>query len=81
LFLLLQLAVYLPTLLIGGIALPSALRLLRIDTSISDLLIPVLTVGFFLAARALIITGLWRAVEQQLATTAVELDAIAGLAV
>lgn len=81
LFLALQLAVYLPTLLIGGIALPRAFNLLQIDPGIGDLLIPVLTVGFFLTARALIITGLWNAVEQQLATTAVELDAVAGLAV
>lgn len=80
-FVALQVAVYLPTLLLTTYALPNTLHLVGIDPQIASLLIPLLMVGFFLALRELIISALWHAVEQQLTTTAVELDAVTGLAV
>lgn len=76
LFLALQLGVYLPTLLLGVYALPGAFDLLGVEPKVSGILIPVLLVGFFVALRELVITGLWRAVRQQLTTSPVELDAV-----
>ncbi len=81
LFLLLQLGVYLPTLLFGGFALPNTFSLLGIDSRISDLVIPLLIVVFFIVLREVIITGLWNVVKQQLSATTVELDAITRVAV
>lgn len=81
LVLVLQLGVYVPTLLLGIYALPNTLQLLGIDPLLSNLLIPLLLVGFFMALRVTIITGMWRAVQQHLTTTAVELDALTRVAV
>ena len=80
LFLALQMTVYLPTLLFGVLALPGTFHLLGIDPLLADVLIPLLLVAFFAALREVILYGLWHAVEQQLSTTALELDAITGLA-
>lgn len=80
-FVVMQIVVYLPTLLLTVYALPNTLNLLGSDPLLSSLLIPLLMISFFLALRGLIITALWHAVEQQLTTTALELDAITGLAV
>ncbi len=80
LFLALQLAVYGPTLLFGLFALPSTFALIGFAPLITDLLIPLLLLGFFVALRETIINGLWHLVQQQLTTDAVELDAISGLA-
>lgn len=76
LFVALQFAVYLPTLLLAVYALPSTFQLLRLDPNLGGLLMPVLLVGFFIVMRSLIINGMWRAVEQRLSTTAMELDAL-----
>ncbi|HVU11574.1 MAG TPA: hypothetical protein VHD90_09860 [Phototrophicaceae bacterium] len=80
LFLTLQLAVYGPTLLFGLFALPSTFTLIGFAPLVSDLLIPLLLLGFFVALRETIISGLWHTIRQQLTTDAVELDAISGLA-
>ena len=76
LFLMLQGAVYLPTLLIGLYALPSTFNLIGIDSIVAGVLIPVLLIAFFAFLREMIIMGLWVAAREQLSTTKVELDAI-----
>lgn len=81
LFVGLQFAVYLPTLLLAVYALPSTFQLLRLDPLLSGALTPVLLVGFFIALRSLIISGMWRAVQQRLSTNAMELDALTGVTV
>lgn len=81
LFLLLQLAVYVPTLLLGGYALPNTLRLLALDPVLADVLVPLLLLAFFALLREAIIVGLWRQVERHLSATSLELDAITRQAV
>ena len=81
LFLGLQLAVYLPTLLISVVALPNTFQLLGMDATASALIAPLLYVAFFVALREVIIIGMWRRVEAELSTTRVELDAITRVAV
>jgi hypothetical protein len=76
LFLALQGAVYLPTLLLGLFALPSTFNLLGINPIVSGLLIPLLLIAFFALLREMIIAALWHAAKDQLSTTKVELDAI-----
>jgi len=80
-FLVLQFAVYLPTLLIAVVALPSTFRLLHVDPATGALISPLLYVAFFVALREAIIAGLWRRVETDLSATRVELDAITRAAV
>jgi len=75
-FLGLQGAVYLPTLLLGGYALPSTFNLIGIDPLVSGLLIPLLLFAFFAILREMIIIGLWNTAREQLSTTRMELDAI-----
>jgi len=79
LFLGLQLAVYVPTLLFG-VSMLNFFDLLKIERSAADFLLPLLTLAFFAALRETIITGLWHSIEQQLSTNTVELDAISRLA-
>jgi hypothetical protein len=81
LFLVLQMGVYVPTLLIGMVALPSTFPLLGIAPEVGDLITPLLYVVFFVVLREVVITGLWHRVEEQLSTTRVELDAITRVAV
>ena len=80
LFLALQGAVYLPTLLLGLYALPTTFDLMGIDPLISGLLIPLLLIAFFAFLREMIIIGLWHAAREHLSTTEVELDAITRVA-
>jgi hypothetical protein len=81
LFLVLQMAVYLTTFLFGVFALRGAFLLMGVERSVSDWLIPLLTLAFFVLVRELIITALWRMVEQELNADTVELDGIARLTV
>lgn len=81
LFLLLQVSVYLPTLLLSSLALPNALALLGVQAAVSAIIVPVLSVVFFAALREIIIAGMWQRVAQQLNTTSVELDALSRAAV
>jgi hypothetical protein len=81
LFLLLQTGVYLPTLLFSTYALPGFFHLLRLEQTTADLLIPLLMLIFFAALRETLITGLWRAIKEQLSTNSVELDALTRLTV
>jgi hypothetical protein len=81
LFLVLQMAVYLPTLLIAAYALPNTLSLLGVDPLLSDLFVPLAVLAFFTVLRETIITGLWNRVKQDLSATSVELDAVTRLAV
>ncbi len=76
LFLLMQVAVYLPTLLVGVFALPNTLTLIGFSPALADLLIPPLLFAFFAVLRESMIAGLWHAVKQQLSADAMELDAI-----
>ncbi|MBI1259996.1 MAG: hypothetical protein GC204_21210 [Chloroflexi bacterium] len=80
LFLILQLAVYLPTLLLGSYALPSSFALMGLDPMLAGVLIPLLLLAFFTILRELIISGLWYAAREQLSTTKLELDAITQVA-
>lgn len=81
LFLLLQIAVYLPTLLLALVALPSAIHLLNLDPATRGFLTPLLYVAFFMALREIVIYGLWRRVEKELSTTRMELDSLTQAAV
>ncbi len=81
LFLALQLGVYLPTLLISSYALPNALALIGIDVAQSAVIVPLLSVAFFIILRELIIAGLWHRAGQQLSATTLELDVISRAAV
>ncbi|MEO8396560.1 MAG: hypothetical protein ABI700_26435 [Chloroflexota bacterium] len=81
LYLALQGAVYLPTLLLGIYALPSTFNLIGINPTVAGVLIPVLVIAFFALLREMIITGLWHAAKDQLSTTKVELDAITKITV
>jgi hypothetical protein len=76
----LQLAVYVPTLMLGLYALPTTFNLMGIDPAVSSLLIPLLLLAFFVILREMIITGLWHTAKEQLSTTKVELDAITRVA-
>ncbi len=80
LFLLLQLVVYVPTLL-GAYALANTLHAMQIDPALADGLTPLLVLAFFALLREAIISGLWRQVAQELSATNVELDALSGRAV
>ncbi len=80
-FLALQMAVYLPTLLLGVYALPTTFQLLTLDPLLSDLLPPLLMLAFFAVLRETIIVGLWHTVQQELSATRMELDAITQRAV
>jgi hypothetical protein len=80
-FLVLQMTVYLPTLLIGAFALPTTFRMIGIDPLLGDALTPLLVLAFFVGLREAIIVGLWNRIKQELSATSVELDAITRLAV
>ncbi len=80
LFLGLQGAVYLPTLLLGVYALPSSFNLIGINPTAAGVLIPLLVFAFFALLREMIISLLWHAAQEQLSTTKVELDAITRVA-
>ncbi len=77
-FLTLQSAVYLSTLMVAGYGLPGIFALFGFSAELTASLIPLLMLAFFVALRELLITGLWRIVEQQLSTNKLELDAVTG---
>jgi hypothetical protein len=81
LYLVLQMAVYLPTFLIGMYALPNTLAVLRVDSLLANLIVPLAVLAFFAALREIIIAGLWNRVKQELSVSSVELDAVTRLAV
>ncbi len=75
-FLSLQAAVYLSTLMIAGYGLPGIFALVGFSAELAAGLTPPLMLAFFVALRELLITGLWRIVEQQLSTNPLELDVV-----
>ena len=79
-FLTLQSAVYFSTIMVAGYGLPGVFALFGFSADLSAMLIPLLMLAFFVALRELLITGLWRIVEQQLSTSIMELDAVSGRA-
>ncbi len=79
-YLTLQAAVYLSTLMVAGYGLPGIFALIGFSADLSATLIPPLMLAFFVALRELLITGMWRIVEQQLSTSTMELDAVTGRA-
>jgi hypothetical protein len=81
LFLLLQIAVYLPTLLVALVALPASLSLLNVDAATSALITPLVYLAFFALLREAIIVALWQRVKAELSTSPMELDAITHAAV
>jgi hypothetical protein len=80
-FLVIQMAVYLPTFLIAIYALPNTLSLLGVDPLLIDVLVPLAVLAFFTVLREIIIVGLWSRVKQELSASTVELDAVTRLAV
>ncbi len=77
-YLTLQAAVYLSTLLVAGYGLPGLFALFGFSAEVSAALTPPLMLAFFAILRELLISGLWRIVEQQLSTNQLELDAVTG---
>ncbi len=75
-YLALQASVYLSTLLVTIYGLPGLLVLIGFSDDVSAALIPLLMLAFFIALRETLIAALWHAVEQQLSTNTLELDAL-----